>query len=307
MQNSKKRIWLIGLYTIVILALLVVFYNYLKGQNIFRTVNYYYVYFDNVEGLYKSNKVLLNGMRVGDVSNMQMAGDNSGRILVQIQIPKTQRIMQHTTATIINTGLVGGRVVRLDNAFGQGPYLEDGDTIRGAYQLSYAEIMEQEFMPMLKSGDSLVQQVKDMIGWLHQGLNEETRADIAAVVKNAKNSSEDLQKLLRELPSTLGYVEGLMGDLRSTSAQANETLLKAASVADSISAMGLGQLSQQFDSVLGSINHLTTRLAQPNGSLGRLMNSDTIYNQLERSVRHLDSLLVDVKRNPKRYVKFSVF
>ncbi len=307
MHDSKKRAWLIGLYAVVVLTLLVVFYNYLKGRSVFRTVNYYYAYFDNVEGLYKSNKVILNGMRIGDVSDMRMAGDNSGRILVQFQIPNTQKICRAASATIINTGLVGGRVIRLDNAYGPGPFLQDGDTIQGVYRPSYAEIMEEEFMPLLTSGDSLMTQIKDMVGWLHSGLDEEARQDLRSILTNTRESTDGLRAAMQGLPATIHRANTLMAELQLVASQAGVTLGRANGLADTIGAMGLQRIARQLDTVLGNLGGLSARLADPHSSLGRFTGSDSIYLQLERTVQHLDSLLVDVKRNPKRYVGFSLF
>ncbi|PIE84510.1 MAG: hypothetical protein CSA07_02020 [Bacteroidia bacterium] len=300
MEKKSKQYWLIGLFTVVILAFFGVFFNYLKGRNVFKSVVHYYVYFDGVEGLYKSNKVLINGMRVGDVSDISFAPDHSGRLLVELRLPPTVDLPLGTRASIVNTGMLGGRMVKLSDAYGPGPYLRDGDTIAGFTEQSIAQVMDTQMTPIMQNVDTLIVNLKHLTGWVNATMTDEARGQVLGILADAAGSTQKLNRAMDQLPA-------LLREVNATVKEGQLAMSKAGSIADSINAMNLVAMSRRFDSVMGNLARLTAQLADSTSSLGRLTTQDRLYQDVDRAVRSLDSLVVDLKRNPGRYVKLSLW
>ena len=200
MEQTYRKLAFIGLLVVLLLLNFIIFYQYLKGKNLFRDDHYYHVLFAGVDGLYKSNQVLVNGMRVGQVSAIDFADDSTGRILVTLRIPASRSIAATASAQIVNTGLIGGRVIRLNHATGPGPYLHDGDTIRGNTDRSYADVVETDIQPVISNADTLLNLLKRIAFTLNEAITPETATLIQGTLQNIHTASANLNTTLAQLP-----------------------------------------------------------------------------------------------------------
>jgi mammalian cell entry related domain protein len=307
MEQTYRKLAFIGLLVVLLLLNFIIFYQYLKGKNLFRDDHYYHVLFAGVDGLYKSNQVLVNGMRVGQVSAIDFADDSTGRILVTLRIPASRSIAATASAQIVNTGLIGGRVIRLNHATGPGPYLHDGDTIRGNTDRSYADVVETDIQPVISNADTLLPLLKRIAFTLNEAITPETATLIQGTLQNIHTASANLNTTLAQLPPMVADARRAMQSIQELSTGGRQTLTQANRLLDTLQYANLGLIAHRADSTLQSLNSLLAALQSTQGTAGRLINSPELYNHLDSATRNLELLLRDLKEHPKRYVHFSLF
>lgn len=307
MEQTYRKLAFIGLLVVLLLLNFIIFYQYLKGKNLFRDDHYYHVLFAGVDGLYKSNQVLVNGMRVGQVSAIDFADDSTGRILVTLRIPASRSIAATASAQIVNTGLIGGRVIRLNHATGPGPYLHDGDTIRGNTDRSYADVVETDIQPVISNADTLLTLLKRIAFTLNEAITPETATLIQGTLQNIHTASANLNTTLAQLPPMVADARRAMQSIQELSTGGRQTLTQANRLLDTLQHANLGLIAHRADSTLQSLNSLLAALQSTQGTAGRLINSPELYNHLDSATRNLELLLRDLKEHPKRYVHFSLF
>ena len=300
MQTRTKQTWLIGLFTLVVLSGGVVGYQFLKGRDIFNRSSYYYSYFNNIGGLYVSNRVVINGLSVGYVSDLRFANDGTGRILAQFRCPSTLRLQRTAHSQIVNAGLIGGSVVRLYDAWGEGPYLNSGDTIPGSSEIPYTEALSTKLSPLISNVDTVVRSLKVVLQVAERTVTEQ-RVD---------ETYQELYALLRSLRTTAAA-------LPATVSNVNTAVNKFSSTADTMQYLMTTRLEElhptlrsamlRTDSLLAVASHLAHDVQDGRGTIGKMAQDDSLYYDLRSSVRSLDSLLTDIQRHPKRYFKFSIF
>ena len=307
MEQTYRKLAFIGLLVVLLLLNFIIFYQYLKGKNLFRDDHYYHVLFAGVDGLYKSNQVLVNGMRVGQVSAIDFADDSTGRILVTLRIPASRSIAATASAQIVNTGLIGGRVIRLNHATGPGPYLHDGDTIRGNTDRSYADVVETDIQPVISNADTLLTLLKRIAFTLNEAITPETATLIQGTLQNIHTASANLNTTLAQLPPMVADARRAMQSIQELTASGQQTLTQTNRLLDTLQYANLGLIAHRADSTLQSLNSLLAALQSTQGTAGRLINSPELYNHLNSATRNLELLLRDLKEHPKRYVHFSLF
>lgn len=300
MQTRTKQTWLIGLFTLVVLSGGVVGYQFLKGRDIFNRSSYYYSYFNNIGGLYVSNRVVINGLSVGYVSDLRFANDGTGRILAQFRCPSTLRLQRTAHSQIVNAGLIGGSVVRLYDAWGEGPYLNSGDTIPGSSEIPYTEALSTKLSPLISNVDTVVRSLKVVLQVAERTVTEQ-RVD---------ETYQELYALLRSLRTTAAA-------LPATVSNVNTAVNKFSSTADTMQYLMTTRLEElhptlrsamlRTDSLLAVASHLAHDVQDGRGTIGKMAQDDSLYYDLRSSVRSLDSLLTDIQKHPKRYFKFSIF
>ena len=250
--------------------------------------------------MYVSNRVVINGLSVGYVSELRFANDGTGRIIAQFRCPSTLRLQRTAHSQIVNSGLIGGSVVRLYDAWGDGPYLAPGDTIPGSSEMTYTEAFSTKLSPLIANIDTMVRSLKVVLQVAEHTVTEQ----------RVEDTYRELYALLRNLRMSAAA-------LPATVANVNTAVNKLATASDTIQYLmttTIGELQPSLrsallrtDSLLVVATQLANNVQNGQGTLGKIAQDDSLYYDLRSSVRSLDSLLTDIQKYPKRYFKFSIF
>ena len=291
--------------------------NFLKGKGVFDNAKIFYVVYDRIDGLGVSNPVLINGFSVGQVRDIRFLPDTSGRLIVEIAIKDSYKIPGESVARIFSSDLMGTKAIEL--VFGNGNYLqESGDTLIADFEGSLQELVSLQMLPLKNKAEDLMKQMEEAIEIVNYIFNEETRHDIMSSFKNIKitfknfeNSSSNLDSIVNDgknkMENILNNVESITENLNKNNELITNTLKNLSIISDSIAKSNLKQTIDETYLVLAQLNDITTKINNSEGSLGLLLNNDTLYNNLEDVTYNLNRLLDDMRKNPKRYVHFSVF
>lgn len=315
--NYKKIYIKTGIIVSLIIVILFFGINFLKGKGFFNNQYYYYAIYDKIDGLNISNSVLINGFKVGQVSNIQFTDDRSGRLVVEIAVDKKYRLPKVSTARIFSSDLMGTKSISL--VYGKENQMHNNkDTLISDFEGSLTEMVSIEMLPLKNKAEDLMKELENIMIVVSQILNEQGKKNIEASLKSIKEtfnnlatSSSNLDSIMNggknKIENILGNIEGITENLNKNNEQITLLLQNISSISDSVAQSNIKQLINDMGGVINSLDFVGQKIQKGEGSLGRLVHSDTLYSNLQDVTYNLNSLLQDLKENPKRYVRFSAF
>lgn len=298
-QIFRKEV-MIGLLVIVALVLLYFGINFLKGVNIFKAANYYYASYNNVEGLAVSAPVTLNGYKIGLVRSINYDYDRPGNVVVEMSVDKSLRLPKGSTASL-GSDLLGTASIalKLGNP-AEGMYAV-GDTIPGKLNAGMMAALSENLLPavnaIIPKVDTLLTSLNTLVAdpALATSLKrlDGITAELNATLRSLNVATSQLGPVVTNVKNITSNVDTITGDLTVMTGRLREAPID--SIADNIQA------------TLANLNELTAQLNNRDSSVGKLLNDPALYDNLNATVASLDSLFVDIKRNPKRYISIKVF
>ena len=286
------------------ILLFIFIFNYLKGENLLNTSRKITAVYSNVEGLAPSSVVTINGHKVGKVQDISFTQDGSGMLLVSMLIDSDFKFSKNSSAQLYESGLIGGKAIAIIPANDGGENAVSGDVLKSEIKPGLTELVNQRLTPLQEKIESVILSADTLLNNINSIFDEETNSSIKGsiyqlekTISSFEKTSNALQNLLSDneesVTNTLGNFSTISEDLSEVSASLSE-----ANLAETI--VGLQSAITNFDTLLSNIE-------QGEGSVGKLMNDEGLYDNLEGALGQLEALLEDMKLNPKRYVHFSLF
>ena len=283
---------------VAIVGILVMYFgiNFLKGMNLFSTNNAYYMTFDDIQGLGASTPIYADGYKVGTVDGMEYDYKENGPIKVKVDIIKDLRIPQGSKAEIVKD-LMGNLQVNLLLANNPRERVEPGGVIPGAVNggmMDKAANLVPVVEKMLPKLDSILTNVNALL------------ADpaLAASLHNVETITNNLTVSTREVNTLMA---GLNKQVPGMIGKANGVLDNTNRLTANLASLDVQGTLNRVNATLEGAQKFTDQLNSGKGSLGLLMNDTKLYDNLTSTMSHADSLVIDLKAHPKRYVHFSIF
>jgi phospholipid/cholesterol/gamma-HCH transport system substrate-binding protein len=312
-----RREFLIGVIVVVSIVVMYFGLSYLKGVNLFQKQQKFYGVYENSAGLQTSNPVILNGYKIGIVKAVHLHENGSGKIVVEVLLRDANlRIPKDTQLEIYDADLFGGKAIQL--VLGTSEELAlDKDTLQTSISLGLAESVKQEIEPLKQKSTQLFASVDSLITNIRKVLSNEQTQDLTEVFQDLKNTISNLEKTSYELNSILvnnkgnlssifDNVDAISENLRNNNEALTNAIQNASMITDSLAALNLAATLRQVNNALQSVNDITKKINSGEGSLGKLIQSDSLHNQVVQASTSLDLLLNDMRVNPKRYLSFSI-
>jgi phospholipid/cholesterol/gamma-HCH transport system substrate-binding protein len=304
---------------VVLIAGLVLYFgiSYLKNSNLFKEGITLYSVYDKVEGIMGSQPVTINGLAVGRIENIYFHPDQSGRVVVAMTINTDYPITVTTLAQIKSSDLLGAKEIALE--IGSGSVLvEDGDTLRSAIEESLGDAINKEVLPVKIKTEKLIASLDTAIqiltGFLKGGVENDFRSSFSNVNQSLIHLNEittELSTYMVENRESLGRAtqnfERLSKSLADNRDELERVFENVANISDSLGKANVGQTMLALERTSKNLDIVTSRMANGEGTLGKLSAQDSLYNQIDKTVQSLDRLLLDLRYHPERYVRLSVF
>lgn len=283
---------------VAIVGILIMYFgiNFLKGMNLFSTNNAYYMTFDDIQGLGASTPIYADGYKVGIVDGLEYDYKENGPIKVKVDIIKDLRIPQGSKAEIVKD-LMGNLQVNLLLANNPRERVEPGGIIPGAVNggmMDKAANLVPVVEKMLPKLDSILTSVNALL----------VDPALAASLHNVETITSNLTVSTRELNTLMA---GLNKQVPGMIGKANGVLDNTNRLTANLASLDVQGTLNKVNQTLESAHQFTEKLNSNQGSLGLLMNDTKLYDNLTSTMSHADSLVIDLKAHPKRYVHFSVF
>lgn len=312
-----KREISIGLVFIVALALFIWGFNYLKGFNLLKDQRMLYAVYDRVSGLSRANPVLINGLKVGQVSDIYFNPDFSGDIIVEITIESQIPIPKNSIALIYSSDLMGSKAINLqlgnDTAF-----VMNGDTLATNVEASLKEAVNQQIQPLKAKAEELILSIDSVVTVIKEIFNEKAKqnltrslASIEETFRNLESASHNLDQMVAAEKTRLGEImqnlETITGTISENKENIDNILTNFSALSDSLARAEIPQTFSNINRVVGDVAEIADKINRGEGTIGMLINDDKLYRDLQKSADQLQLLMEDIRLNPKRYVRFSLF
>ncbi|MDE6497030.1 MAG: MlaD family protein [Muribaculaceae bacterium] len=297
MKSAVKKELMIGGLVIAALAILIFGIDFLKGINVFKAANYYYVEYTDVEGLAISAPVNLNGFKVGQVREINYEFDNPGHVKVELSLDRQLKLPVGTQA-VLAADLLGTATISLRPGQSQ-EMCKVGDTLEG--------VTDKGLMAGVGSMMPSIEGIFPKIDTLLTNLNAIT-ADpaLTASVKRLDAITANLELIMQRLSALMATLPPVARDVKTATANLDSITGDMAVLTARLRELPVDSLSADIAATIANLHALSEELKNPDGSLGMLMNNPELYNNLNSTVSSLDSLFVDIKRNPKRYISIKL-
>ena len=297
----KKNIW-IAVTVIASLCLLYWGIEFLKGVNMFKPANFYYVQFDKIDGLVEAAPVMVNGFPVGQVREIKY-DYSSNQINVMLAMNRDLKIPVGSEVHVVSS-LTGASTLALDMAQGSS-YYKVGDNLPSSRTPGLMDKVTTEVVPqvmnIMPKVDSIVGGVNSLVANPALQISISRLDGITQQLAQSANQLTILmQTLNKSVPGVMNNVNGITTNLTGASDNLNV-------MSSNLKSLPIDSTMTRINTTIANLQALTERLNDPNSSLGMLINDRTLYNNANQAIADLDSLFVDIKANPKRYINVRIF
>ncbi|MGI0106499.1 MlaD family protein [Salinimicrobium sp. WS361] len=292
-----------ALLAIVAILLFIFGYSFLKGKNWFDSSRTFYAVYNDVEGLSPSSPVTINGLKVGNVTNIGFL-DTSGKLVVTFLVDNSFPFSENSVAEIYGGGLIGGKSLAIIPKYEEGEMAQSGDTLQSAIEEGLLELVNERLTPLQEKIEKVIVSTDSLVNSFNEVMNPTTR-------ENLKNSIANLNATIASLNNSAQSVEGILNTnspkLNRTFTNLDHMSTNLSNFSDTLVAFDFNKVTDDIESAVSNFETVTHKLNSGEGTAGKLINDPAVFNNLERATNQLDELIQDVKLNPKRYVHFSIF
>lgn len=304
---------------LVVLAAAVLYWgiSFLKGSDLFEHGTEVYAVYDNAEGITKSQSVTLNGFSVGKVSDVYFHPNHSGKIVVKMNITTDYPITANSLAEIRSADLLGAKEIALVLEKGS-VLIESGDTLRSAIEASLSESINKEVLPVKVKAEKLLASLDSTVniltGFLGGEMQEEFRTSFDNVnrsISNLGTITDEISLYMSENREALGSatqnLERLTSMLNENRDELDRVFNNLANISDTLARANAGEAMRSLSKTATRLDAITSNIEAGEGTLGKLVANDSLYNEINHAILSLDKLLEDIKEHPGRYVEISIF
>jgi len=312
-----KREVKIGVVIVAALILFVWGFNFLKGRNLFSRQMYLYAEYNHIDDLMATNPVTLNGVVIGQVQRIFFHPDWSGRVVVRMLIDNQIALPANSVAVLAAADLMGTREIQI--RLGDLPQkVAPGDTLASEMTYSLAQEVSEQLRPLRIQAEQLFGQIDSIVGVVNNIFNVQTQYNIISSIEslnktlvNLENTSTLAQSALTEqfqkLSVILANAQSITENLKNHNQTISSILQNLSQTSDNLSAVDLAETMNKVNASMQEFNEIVHTINSGEGTIGLLLHDEALYRNLESSAKQLDSLLLDIRQNPRRYINVSVF
>jgi len=299
----------IGIIAVIALAATYWGLNFLKGRNILRAFDEYIVRYDEIGGLEVNSKVYVSGFRMGQVNNIYFTLDKQGELTVAVGIKKGYKIPMGSVAELYSEDIMGTKAIRIILS-GLSDYYKPGDTLLSNIKPGLTDLLDTELDPLKRQTEKLLNSMDSLLLSWNYIFDTRTQADLKESIDNLSNASNDIKDLLQKngkLQRIMDDIESMTTNIKEHNEQIALALANIANISDSLAQSQLKSAIYEANETLRYSHSVLKKIDAGEGTIGMLVNNDTLYNNLESSSRNLDRILKDLEENPGKYIHFSIF
>ena len=292
-----------ALLVIAGIALFISGYSFLKSNPIWQSSRTFYAVYQQVAGLVPGTSVTINGLTVGKIQRIKLL-KNTGNLLVSFTVEDDFPFSKNSKAVIYEASFIGGKALAVQLALDGATPAKSGDTLQTTYKQSFTEAIEAKLEPLQDNIQSLIVHTDSLVHNINKVFNAKNRNNLEAGLANLNQSLASFNKTTSTLDILISQNQQRLTNTIDNFEMASKNLT---TITDAITKADIEKFITDLQSTVQGLNKMMGGIASGEGSLGKLMNEDGLYQSLESASSQLELLLQDMRLNPKRYVHFSLF
>jgi phospholipid/cholesterol/gamma-HCH transport system substrate-binding protein len=308
----------IGILMVMGVILLFVGVNYLKGFNPLTKQSHYYSVYDKIEGLAVSNPILVNGFKVGQVTNIAFHERGDGSLLVEFTVDESDlEIPDDSEARIFSSDLFGSKAIKIIQGEST-TFIAPGDTLTASNQEDITEAVRKELEPLRRKTDQLIATVDEILTNVKAVFEDDATLGLPAAFANLQRTVSTLEHTALQFDSlvvenravfknVMSNVDGIAENLNKHNSELTNIISNFSEISDSLAAANFASTIERADQALSNIADITGKINRGEGTIGKLMVSDSLYTGLVNTNTEVQELLDDLQLNPWKYVRVSLF
>jgi phospholipid/cholesterol/gamma-HCH transport system substrate-binding protein len=292
----------IGMLVVISIVVLVWGINYLKGSNLFDSSRTLYALYGNIGGLQEGSSITVNGFKVGVVKKISLLTDKNYSLLVALSIEDNINIPSNSVSKIVNEDIMGSKGISL--VLGDSNInAEQGDTLASDMDRSLKEEVNKQILPLKNKAEQLIGSIDSIVTVITSVLSKDARESLTKSLVSLDNTfttmSQTMTKVNKIVDQNDERISSIIKNLEANNDEITNILKNFSELSDDIA-------KSNIKTTLASLNEISKKINDSEGSLGMFINDKDLYLNLEKSSKELEALIKDIKLNPKRYVGFSV-
>jgi len=299
----------IGIIAVIAIAVTYWGLNYLKGRNVLKSFDEYTVFYSDITGLEVNSIIFLSGYRIGQVNDIYFNKDKQGELVVKLGIKEDYNIPRNSIAVLFSADIMGTKAISIQLSDNKESY-EPGDTMISYIKPGLTDMLEEEILPIKDKAEELMTAIDTFIINLNYIFDEETASDLKKSIGQLGDASNEINSMLQEdgkLNKMVSDIQSITANIRNHNDELALALGNFASISDSIAKSELKSVINNTNETLKYSHSILKKIDSGEGTIGMLVNNDSLYKSLESTSSALDILLRDLQENPKKYINVSVF
>ncbi len=291
---------------ILVIASILLFiwgYSFLKGRDLLTSYKTFYVEYDNVEGVGKSAPITLNGLVIGKVNSITLSNE-TGKLVVELQIKSDFPISKSSVAIIYDSGLIGGKQIMIVPNLNDKEIAKSGSKLLGNTKLGLTDLVGEKLAPLQEKLDKVLLNANKLMTGLNHVLDKKGQEDIKQSLAELTQTMIQFHKASESMNGILAdnknSINGIVSDFHKVSTNFSK-------ISDSLNKADLGKTAKNLQVTLDKVDKMLADVNAGKGTAGKMMKDEALYNNLTQTSKELELLLQDVRLNPTRYVNVSLF
>ncbi len=310
-MKIKKEVK-IGIITTIAIACFLYGFNFLKGKNFFSSQREFFAVYNDIDGLAEANPILISGKRVGMVGKINFLPDTKGQVVVNLIIQDDIAIPYNSVAKVVSSDILGSKAVNI--LLGSSPNQAlKGDTLISSQEDNLKQAVNKTIAPLQLKAQALLSSLDSLMVEFKQVFNENTQKNLSKSFESIKDAIASLETtsfrldtLVRtekgKISNILTKINKIATTLADNSDKLGNVINNFSNISDSIAKSNLTSAINNADVTLKQASDIFTKINKGEGTMGMLVNNDSLYKKLDKTADDLDKLLKDVRLNPNRYI-----
>lgn len=279
-------------------------FSYLKGNNLLQNTRILYAEYNNVDGLTTSTPVTINGFAVGKVLDIYFKDDNSGNLVVKMDVDTKFNFSKNSQALLFQNGFIGGKAVSIIPSKDNAPNAKNGDVLKGTVKSGMTEALNDKLEPLQNKIENVMTETDSLLVNFNTILDDQTRTNLQLSVANLNRTMVSFNETSKLLNALLNDNKAKLDRTLSNAEQMTENFSK---FSNSLSEIDVAKTLTELQNTMAKFESILASVEKGDGTLGKLLKDEKMYDNLSGASKQMEELLEDMKLNPKRYVHFSLF
>lgn len=303
MKFSKE--FKIGGFAIAVMVMSFFLINYLMGEDLFNREYELSSRYDNIEGLTESAPVYIKGYKAGKVSDIEYQSETND-FVVTCSVLNEFRIPSDSKMTIYSVDIMGGKGVRIDLGNSES-YIADGDTLVPCFEAGLMDGLSGGVGDLLAKVNLTLDSLSTTVSGINKLLSDDNQSSISSSLAHLDQTLTNVSRLSSVLDGRSDELDSFVMNMSALSAKLDSVAVKADSAISGVSSVVTGLSEADLEGLINSFKELINNVNDPDGTFGRVMSDDSVYDSLESLLSDVDELVRKIQENPKKYLKISVF